>query len=454
MLSPREQQISVIEAAIGDRKLFWFGTRGQDALGLMSISQFSGSYAVTAPLAVGSLAENVALEELTGIRVDLDTYDIDLDRSPELADLRRRLLPHLGRPSILLPYRSYEFTTNLWFATRETCHLAGLHHDHQAMFEHKPWVETMLQAQLKSIGVKVIPWSYVADENYQTAASFLDDGAVMLRASRRAGGVGLARVEREEDLDELWPREPEQFLAVGPYLDVLMPLNVGGCVFADGTVTVHPASVQLIGIPELNRRAFGYCGNDFGVIKVLDDHLVGLLNRLVLEVGVFLHEWRYTGAFGVDALVTPDGLYFAELNARFQGSTAGSVEIARRLDVPDILLDHIAASLGLAPSRPGVTLDEWTRAQATMSTVVMHNLSDVSQRLVSESTEVSVAGLADANASDLRPREALTASANAALARLWFDRSVTGTGFDLKPAPPPFSFGGQGAEHVAARVQQ
>lgn len=43
-------------------------------------------------------------------------------------------------------------------------------------------------------------------------------------------------------------------------------------------------------------------------------------------------------------------IYFTEVNPRFQGSSALSAEIAGELGVPDLLLEHLAASLGLEPA--------------------------------------------------------------------------------------------------------
>ena len=78
----------------------------------------------------------------------------------------------------------------------------------------------------------------------------------MLRRSRTTGGVGLVRVNDPEDLQRLWPTEDEAFVSVARYIEGGLPLNVGGVVWPDG-VTVHRASVQLIGVPSLWRANSG-----------------------------------------------------------------------------------------------------------------------------------------------------------------------------------------------------
>ena len=81
------------------------------------------------------------LESLTEIRVDLDTYDIDVDPSPELTVLRRDLLATLSEPSIVVAYRPSRFLSSIQFARLATVLPAFLFQEQQAAFEHKPWVE-------------------------------------------------------------------------------------------------------------------------------------------------------------------------------------------------------------------------------------------------------------------------------------------------------------------------
>ena len=58
-------------------------------------------------------------------------------------------------------------------------------------------------------------------------------------------------------------------MSVTAFLADAVSVNVGAVVFPGGTVAVHPASIQLIGIEPCTSRRFGYCGNDFGVSGTL-----------------------------------------------------------------------------------------------------------------------------------------------------------------------------------------
>src|SRR5205085_8872812 len=127
-----------------------------------------------------SSVEGVALEDLTGQRVDLDTYDLDSEpRRPEVMLLRQALLRALARPSVVFTYRPTMFLSAVCFARRDRCQYLGLFSGHQAAFEHKPWVESAVA----ELGVAHIPWTYIADDDQLDTVQLLAKGPVMLRRS-------------------------------------------------------------------------------------------------------------------------------------------------------------------------------------------------------------------------------------------------------------------------------
>jgi hypothetical protein len=414
-----------LAAAIGDRRLIWFGTRGLDALPLLQLSNFEECFAITCPPGLPAL-KSAVLEELTRTRVDLDQYDIDLDQEPELLQLRHQLLATLNRPSIVVAYRPSRFLSAIQFARLDTVYAAYLFNEHHLAFEHKPWVET----QLAGLGVPLIPWQYVPDEQHAEVFRRLNEGPVMLRPSRGSGGVGMVRVDNDSGLKAGWPIQAEAFASVAPFIDHAAPMNVAGCVFGDGSVTIHSPSIQLIGVASCIDRPFGYCGNDYASGAEIDDSVTKMLEEVTLKVGTWLRSRGYCGAFGVDYLVRGDEIFFTEVNPRFQGCSLLGSEVDRRLGLPDLYLEHIAAHLGLpAPMRP--PLSDRSNGIGTVAHVVAHNnearqLERISPAVPKEWPD----RLIDITQT---PDLGVAVDPGGVLFRLVIEGSVTRSGFEIAP---------------------
>ena len=247
----------------------------------------------------------------------------------------------------------------------------GLFHEKQACFEHKPWVES----QLSAFGVRVLPWRYCADHETDLIREWAAAQPLVLRTNRTDGGAGVRLVRNPSDLDAEWPSHGDGFLAAAPLLVPSVPLNVNGCLFSDGTVTLHGPSLQLIGIEGLTNRCFGYCGNDFARATDLGCEVLHDLETITVTAGHWLHGQGYRGAFGVDALLYDGRVHLTEVNPRFQGSSRMSAHIDRTLDRADVFLEHIAAFLDLPPS-PQIPLPELAAAQPPLAHVIAHNVRE------------------------------------------------------------------------------
>lgn len=364
----RQGMIAKLKDKIGFRKLVWVGTRGHDARALLDFPQLTEVYGITAPLGSVSVRVDFAVEQISKIRVDLDVYCIDSDRSEPANHLRRLLLASLTVPTVIVAYRPLALLSALCYPRSDFVIQAGMFHERQLTFEHKPWVETELRRE----GIAAIPWRYYADEDRQRLEEHvIANGPLVVRTNRSNGGAGLTVISSPKEVALQMPQTKDGFLAAAPLLEPHIPLNVSACVFPDGTVSLHPPSLQLIGITECTRRRFGYCGNDFAAIKDLDTPLLAKLELLTRKTGRWLWSQGYLGAFGVDALVYDRSLLLTEVNPRFQGSSLLSARIDRNMDRPDVFLCHLASHLQEPPPSQ-VSLAELVREQDTYSQIILH----------------------------------------------------------------------------------
>lgn len=364
---------SVISRLAGKKVVFW-GTRGSDARELLDLPNLKHVISLIAPLESFAVKE-ICLEQITNDRVDLDSYSTDFDEREVVEQLKAELLEAFQEPCVLVPYSPCALLLSAWFPRKDHVIFAGQFHEKQGYFEHKPWVETALQKS----GVKTIEWDYWADKDIDSLAALRQkNNYLVFRANRSDGGAGLSLVDMQTMapavIKEKVPPHSGGFFGVADYLEPNIPLNINACVYPNGQVILHPASVQLIGIPYCTRRRFGYCGNDFAAItKILNENQINLLDKMTRDVGAWLAKEGYIGAYGIDALLYNGELYFVELNPRFQGSSVISARIDQDLERPNVYLNHLAAYLDLEPPND-LSLYEIAKRQTPLSHVIAHNI--------------------------------------------------------------------------------
>ena len=420
----REQMLEVVRDRLGGRRIVWAGLRADDAQGLCDLKEFVDNFSLFGASSPHREGRSLALDEMTGRRVDPEVWDVDahLD-DPATIRFRSGILTALAVPSVLVPYRSTEFLSSIQLARRETSKMLGLFSGQQSLFEYKPWVEVAIAGT----GISHVPWRYVAQED-RLRLRELDPGEYVIRRSRTSGGEGFTRTSSFEDLIETWPLSTDRIVSVAPFIESC-PVNVGATVWIDG-VTVHNPSLQLIGVPSCAGREFGHCGNDFVAMKQFPEHVIDGIERSTVAVGDWLRANGYLGTFGVDFLVTPEQILFAEINPRFQGSTSLSSRIDRELGLPCLLLEHLAAWLGVR--RPdGPRLRERVATAPEMSSVVVHWTGGEPRRVDATDLVQRVEAAYPDVAADVTASPHVINDPGSTVVRLVVPQSVTRTGFDL-----------------------
>lgn len=417
-----------VERRLGDRRLVWAGIRGDDIEPLADLSQLYASFSLAGNFSSRGGVQSVAYEDLTGIRVDPEIWDIDnYPHEPATKEFRHGLLRALSSDGALLPYRPSEFLSAVHFARLDDdCLNLGLFGAQQSAFEHKPWVESAV----RKLGLPRIPWTYVADEEQLKARDVSRHGSVVLRRSRTSGGQGFVHVESPDDLASAWPTVDEAFVSVSPFIGGGVPINVGATVWQDGNVTVHHPSVQLIGIESCVTREFGYCGNDFGRSRDLGDETVAQIEETTIAIGAWLHQHGYLGTFGVDFLEHDGTPLFTEVNPRFQGSTHASCRLSIEAGEACLMLEHVAALLGL-PSPERRPLREIVSATPDFANVVVHWTGPSAQSVDAYELADRLREVDDSVRSDVITPDEVANDPGSAVARFTLRRQVTRSGFDL-----------------------
>ena len=425
-MTDRKEIIAAISRRLGHRDLIWCGLRADDIEAISDLKQVSGSFSmIGGHERGGAIPSLIDYEDISGVRVDLDQWDIEdhLDEPPA-HEFRDAILKYLATPTALLPYRPSNFISSILFARRDRCIDLGLFGSHQTIFEHKPWVETNVEA----LGLPRVPWIYIADEERSKARRLLAEGPIMLRVSRSSGGAGLVKVDSPETLEANWPYRPEAFVSVTPFLRDVIPINIDATVWRDG-ITMHRPSAQLIGIPRCTTRPFGYCGNDFAMAADLDAQTLDSIEASVRALGNWLRQYNYIGTFGVDFLVHQGVPLFTEINPRFQGSTHASSQLSSEAGESCVILDHLAAALGVeAPQRR--PLREMSTGRAPLAHLVIHWVGEPAH-LRSGPLVAALVKLPQVCRVDLAAKPNVLTTTGGTVARVTVRNQITTTGFAL-----------------------
>lgn len=431
-MTDREALLAEVGRRLGRRELVWAGIRGSDVEPLRDLPQLSASYSIADAYSARSDVTGVAYEQLTGVRVDPEVWDIDDHHDEEATvEFRHGLLRALSVESALLPYRASSFLSAVHFARRDRCLRLGLVGAHQAAFEHKPFVESAVA----DLGLPHIPWMYIADEEQVDVLDLANHGPLILRRSRTSGGEGFVRVNSAAEVPSHWPKVDEAFVSVAPYIEDAVPVNVGATVWRnaplDDCVTVHHPSVQLIGIESCVTREFGYCGNDFGRAREFERATIDQIESSTKTIGHWLRTNGYVGTFGVDFLVK-DGLpLFTEVNARFQGSTAASSRLSIEEGEGCLMLEHVASWLGVAMplARP---LADRLASTRDLASLVVHWTGNQQASVDASRLLARVANAERGEVdSDVVVSRGTKNDPGSLVARFALNRQVTTTGYEL-----------------------
>lgn len=385
----RYKRIIQIEKALEDRALVWFGPRGSDALGLGMFTNFlGGSFSLyDKHFEFDEFSDGkffVALEDLTLKRRLSRTFDEDPDSRAGELRFRKRLEEcfksiHVnGKTPTVISYEPHPAVDVVVMQDGLTDALGADIHLFRRM-STKPLVEK----ELRKLGVPVIPWNPVSSFT-QVLEMREANGGLIVRRDGGSSGKGIVAF-RESDDEQVLGMQIREMLAshaaavsFAPLFENAVSLNASAVVFpgskeGNSKISTFPINAQLVGQPELTELEFGYSGNDFAFTGGLDNKILLQCDDILHKVGNYLASTGFVGAYGVDYLLTQDGqVLFTEVNARFQGSTRLLSRIAGRAGESDVLMEHLAATLGL-PFKKGLTADQWTDAISPFSQMYIHN---------------------------------------------------------------------------------
>ncbi len=219
-------------------------------------------------------------------------------------------------------------------------------------FKHKARLfEALDELQLPRLAGR---WYRLRNRSYEELSSEFGSDIVVQQPLGAAGSATVL-VRSQADLGRLDDRFFNDDVWVAPYLGEFS-FNINAAVIND-LVCVGFPSVQLTGHPELGAPWGGYCGNDYTAATQIDTAIIADVQQQTERMGVWLRSRGFEGVYGLDFVMNPADAraYAVDLNPRWQGSTALSVEAelsAGRLPLMAALFAVQSGTLGSGDIRP------------------------------------------------------------------------------------------------------
>lgn len=124
--------------------------------------------------------------------------------------------------------------------------------------------------------------------------------------------------------------------------------TINGLVRKNGQILVGPLQYQITGYSQLTSGKGSTVGNDWSVGAELDQSIKKLINIEVIKIGSALFKTDYLGHFGIDLIVSEEGLpYVIEINGRQTANASLETKLALQQDSIPLMLLHLAEFLNI-----------------------------------------------------------------------------------------------------------
>lgn len=211
------------------------------------------------------------------------------------------------------PYYAYEYCDSI--VTHSVCLNAR---STLAALDEKLETKIWMADSCNNIPSVVLPLKECTESELKKL--FPNANKFVLQKNISSGGFGTRILNYKQTSNTVindW--DSDKKLLVTPYLYPSIPINIHIIIFEEEVLLLTP-SIQLI-CPN-SRGQLIYRGADYAEYNYLNDKIKTSVLNSARIIGEKLRRYEYRGVAGIDFLWHRDDLYFIEINARFQASTA------------------------------------------------------------------------------------------------------------------------------------
>jgi hypothetical protein len=232
------------------------------------------------------------------------------------------------------------------------------------------------------VGLRTPRWEVLGADNLDYVSLAASYGArLVVQGPRGNAGQRTWLVASEADLEAVKTREAGKPLRVAELIDGL-PFTVNGVAGEEGLLDWTEPCRQVTGVPWLTPMPLGSCGNAWGE-PGLETHLAEF-GKATAAVGDALGLDGFSGIFGVDFVLGPEGSVVVETNPRMVASLPLATQVELEAGRLPLLLQALLVGLGVPNERlvsPSPAGQPAPPPLSPTSQVIVHSLeSDPSAR--------------------------------------------------------------------------
>lgn len=139
----------------------------------------------------------------------------------------------------------------------------------------------------------------------------------IVQKNRSSGGFGTYILSTDNGMLNVLRQNPHTLFMVSPYIHKGFSVNVNA-IIGQNDIIVFPPSVQ---ISEVNKERILYHGADYLAADFIQDSDLKKLREYTDIILSHVKLLGYLGILGIDFIITPDEIYFLEINPRYQASS-------------------------------------------------------------------------------------------------------------------------------------
>lgn len=183
------------------------------------------------------------------------------------------------------------------------------------LLNDKIYTRYWLQRYVPVLPSVVFDTSFLSFQELENSLGYSEQ--YVAQQSKSSGGLGTFILNRENEILSSLQKNYKELFIVSPYMHNSFAININAIIGNKNTILLPP-SLQL---SERNKERIIYHGADYVAARFIPPNITEKLKEYANIILIHIKEMGYRGIIGLDFLVTKNGIYFLEINPRYQASS-------------------------------------------------------------------------------------------------------------------------------------